>query len=79
MKTTNIRIEDTNPPIRTLTRICLDLATNNQQQIQPIGKIKEKINFEKIHENIRIDGEKKVQEVELPYQVRLNNPQVRLG
>ena len=41
METTNIGIEDPNLPVRTWTRIWLDIATNNKQQTQPIGKMKE--------------------------------------
>ena len=77
-KTTNIRIENPDPNIRTWTWIWLDIATNNQQQTKLIGNIKVGINFEKIHKK-RIDGRKEVQPAELPYQVRLNNPQVGLG
>ena len=49
------------------------MATNNQQQTQPIPKIKEEINFEKVHKKIRIDLRKEVHPAELPYQVRLKN------
>ena len=40
MKTTNIGIEDPNAPIRTWSWICRYIASNNQQQTQPTGKIK---------------------------------------
>ena len=45
MKTTNVGIENPTPLVRTWTRILLDIATHNQQQTQPIGKIKEEINL----------------------------------
>ena len=79
MKTTDIGIEDPNPTVRTWTCILLDIATNNQWQTQPIGKIKEEINFMKIDTKRRMGGRKEVHPAELSYQVRLNNPQVRLG
>ena len=79
MNKTNIGIEDSNPLVRTWTRILLDIITNIRQQTKPIGKIKEEINFENTHTKNRIDDRKEVQLAKLPYQVRLNNPPVRLG
>ena len=70
MKTTNVRIENQNPLVRTWTRIWLDMATNNQQQTQPIGKIKE-IHFSNTHKKRRIDSWTEVHLAELLYQVRL--------
>ena len=79
MKTTNIGMENPYPLGRTWTRIGLYIATKNQQKMQPMGKIKEEINFHNTHTKIRIDGRKEVYLSELPYLVRLNNPLVLLG
>ena len=77
--TANVGIEDPNLLVGTGTRIWLDIAKNNQQQTQPMGKIKEEIKFDNTHTKIRIDGRKEVHLAELPYQVRLNNNKVRLA
>ena len=47
--------------------------------MQPIGKIKEEINFDTICKKRIIEDRKEVYPGELPYQVRINNPQVILG
>ena len=79
MKNTNVGLENPNPIVRTWNRIWLDIATNNQQQTQPIGKMNEEINFNNTHTKRIIDRRREVHLAELPCQVRLNNPQVRLG
>ena len=78
MKTTNIGIEDQNPPLIIWTWILLDYAINNEQQMQPIEKMKDKINFVGTHTKIRIEKKNKKRRrtdpAKLTYKVSLNNP-----